>query len=291
MLVDHFQNALFGVGELVRQAHIVRVPYALNATNTAQWQDMLRKAPFNKRTNQWDASFAKPPYPVTAIISTQQESAFLLVVSARVGKDDPAIMNSALNVVRELVGHDRFDDWCATHLPPVDAGQWLLLPFICYEKSNGYRHVQVCCPIILGDRPEVGGSSEWTEEERERMATVIPILVTSFSLLNCSNIEQERVNPPAKVQEKRRARGKLPLLAYHILKVRPVRNAKGESRLGTGQPLAEHWVRGHFADYSQGSGMFGNPALKGRYWISPHLAGRAERTVMKDYEITEGVHA
>jgi hypothetical protein len=117
------------------------------------------------------------------------------------------------------------------------------------------------------------------------MDAVIPNTLTTFSLLNCRNVYEEKVEPSAQLQKARARRGKLPLLSYHVLKVRPVGARKPGAGNGGGAPLAEHWVRGHFADYTNGPGLFGNPNLKGRFWISPHLAGRASRTVVKDYEV------
>jgi hypothetical protein len=55
--------------------------------------------------------------------------------------------------------------------------------------------------------------------------------------------------------------------------------ARGES---AGRRL--HIVRGHFADYSEGGGLFGK--LDGRYYIAPHVRGDASRgTVTKDYRV------
>jgi hypothetical protein len=63
----------------------------------------------------------------------------------------------------------------------------------------------------------------------------------------------------------------------------------GHSGTGEGEPLALHWVRGHFKDFRE-KGVFGK--AKGVYWWSPHLAGKADRVVLKDYvlEAPEEIH-
>lgn len=49
-----------------------------------------------------------------------------------------------------------------------------------------------------------------------------------------------------------------------------------------------HIVRGHFADYSEGGGLFGK--LHGRYYIAPHVRGNAARgTITKDYRVKANV--
>ena len=36
------------------------------------------------------------------------------------------------------------------------------------------------------------------------------------------------------------------------------------------------WVRGHYADYRNGAGLFGNPKLRCVFWIPEHQRGNAE---------------
>lgn len=45
-----------------------------------------------------------------------------------------------------------------------------------------------------------------------------------------------------------------------------------------------HLVRGHFADYTEGSGLFGK--LHGKYYIAPHVRGSVARGIVtKDYRV------
>jgi len=106
--------------------------------------------------------------------------------------------------------------------------------------------------------------------------------VATCALLACKNVSRVEHQQPAKLQAARRSRGKLPLVSYHTLVVGG--NAPGKSGLskkGTGEPLAIHWVRGHFKHYTAEKPLLGRAV--GTYWWSPHLAGRADRIVEKDY--------
>lgn len=62
------------------------------------------------------------------------------------------------------------------------------------------------------------------------------------------------------------------------------------SNEGEGEGSAvEHqlqWIRGHYADYSRGAGLFGNPNLKGVYWIREHQIGDKEQgTIVPTYKV------
>ena len=111
-------------------------------------------------------------------------------------------------------------------------------------------------------------------------------VVTSFTLMNCGNVVLKPVNPDSALQRARQKRGELPLYRYHVLKVVP---GKGQERR-EGQPghsldpVAVHWVRGHFKRYTEDRPLFGKKV--GIFWWQPHLAGRAhERFVDKEYDI------
>ena len=79
--------------------------------------------------------------------------------------------------------------------------------------------------------------------------------------------------------------GTLAPVSWHELHVRlGGRERSPGSHAGGGESLALHWVRGHFADYRE-HGLFGKH--HGVYWWSPHLAGRADRVVHKDYKLEE----
>jgi hypothetical protein len=50
--------------------------------------------------------------------------------------------------------------------------------------------------------------------------------------------------------------------------------------------IRAHWIRGHYADYRKGNGLFGNPKLKGLFWIPEHRKGNEELgQVIPEYTI------
>lgn len=109
------------------------------------------------------------------------------------------------------------------------------------------------------------------------------LAVTVFSLLNCKNVTTVPVEPPSFAQQTRARRGKLPLYRHHTLAITvPGAQHERAAAKGAGEPLALHWKRGHFKEYKD-RGLFGKH--RGLYWWSPHLAGRADRIVTKDYEV------
>jgi hypothetical protein len=47
-----------------------------------------------------------------------------------------------------------------------------------------------------------------------------------------------------------------------------------------------HWVRGHYADYTKGRGLFGKESLRKVFWIPEHQAGKEELgTVVSSYQV------
>jgi len=50
--------------------------------------------------------------------------------------------------------------------------------------------------------------------------------------------------------------------------------------------LRFHNIRGHYADYRKGNGLFGNPKLKKLFWVPEHTAGDPELgTVVSSYKV------
>jgi hypothetical protein len=107
----------------------------------------------------------------------------------------------------------------------------------------------------------------------------VPLSV--LALLSCKNVNV--VERQASRQVRRAAeRAGLPMVSWHELIV-----GRGSGSGGTGsgdEHNALHWVRGHFKDYRK-AGVFGK--AKGVYWWSPHLAGQADRVVLKGYAIED----
>lgn len=114
---------------------------------------------------------------------------------------------------------------------------------------------------------------------------------------NASMIRQAPVTPVTK-HAKRKAKKNPPTSRYYVLKIDVIENVRGGGGGGHGGgggghgggsngahgESSLHIVRGHFADYSTGKGLFGK--YRGRYWVSAHLRGNPEVGVTeKDYDI------
>jgi hypothetical protein len=64
------------------------------------------------------------------------------------------------------------------------------------------------------------------------------------------------------------------------------RSGVSESREQTPENMRFHWVRGHYADYTKGAGLFGNPKLRAVFWIPEYRAGNEELgSVVSGYRI------
>lgn len=125
----------------------------------------------------------------------------------------------------------------------------------------------------------IDGCVQETVEDEARSNFLTTLVFSILALMSCKNVKMIERHAPR--QQRRFAERKgLPLVSWHELVI----PSSGGSGSGTGksEPLALHWVRGHFKDYRE-SGLFGNQ--KGVYWWSPYLAGQADRVVLKDYKI------
>lgn len=134
-----------------------------------------------------------------------------------------------------------------------------------------------------------------------RMANMLqPLLVNpvlmAISFMHVKNASMIRQAPAAPMTKNQRRKYKKnpPTSRYYVLKIDAIESMSGASKGGGGghgggggggggEPSL-HIVRGHFADYSKGAGLFGK--YKGRYWVSAHLRGNPEVGVTeKDYTI------
>jgi len=123
----------------------------------------------------------------------------------------------------------------------------------------------------------------------EQMTMVINCILGNplFTLcfLHCKNVELKKIVPSEKQQQKRMKEGKHEFLTYHTLAIEPMKKIlKSEGNIHSeGIKKALHICRGHFKDFSKGSGLFGK--YKGLYWWEQSLRGTQPRIVLKDYKI------
>jgi hypothetical protein len=116
--------------------------------------------------------------------------------------------------------------------------------------------------------------------------SALPVL-RALALLNCKNVAAEP-HPFARGVKsgKKHGRGPLARAIYHTLVLTLPGRAGGTvgASTHTGLERAQHLVRGHFADYRDGSGLFGR--VHGMFWIPAHVRGNKDAGVVtKQYEV------
>ena len=128
------------------------------------------------------------------------------------------------------------------------------------------------------------------EDIKERMvkdrAYILSAIEDSIKLLNCKNIQTEKIPAPVNLNKKRIRLGKQSIFDYHILNlVLPSNKKRGYQEQTT--PLSHnrvHLCRGHFKEYTKEHPLFGR--LTGLYWWEPHVRGQNHNgIVMKDYNV------
>lgn len=111
------------------------------------------------------------------------------------------------------------------------------------------------------------------------------VLFYMLLLLNCKNIQTEKISAPGALNKKRRKNGKVPIFDYHVLNV--VLPGKKRGYHESTEPLSHnrvHLCRGHFKEYTDEHPLFGK--FTGLYWWQPHVRGQNhEGVVMKDYAV------
>ena len=119
------------------------------------------------------------------------------------------------------------------------------------------------------------------DEDRGDLTTIY----TTLKLLNCKNIQTEKIPAPEALNKKRRKAGKQELFDYHVLNV--VVPSKKRGYHESTEPLSHnrvHLCRGHFKEYTVEHPLFGH--YTGLFWWQPHVRGQnKDGIVMKDYNI------
>lgn len=118
-------------------------------------------------------------------------------------------------------------------------------------------------------------------------ASLYPFLL-AVALLHCKNVARVPQEPSAKLSRAHERRHGRPLVRYHVLDFQPMKEVlqrEGDAeRVGLQRAL--HICRAHFADSTQGKGLFGK--YHGRYWVPAHVWGAVnEGAVFKDYAVRE----
>ena len=105
------------------------------------------------------------------------------------------------------------------------------------------------------------------------------LLVVGHALarMNCRNVVLKPMNEPKGARHHQR--DLIPATVWHEIKVTDVPKVQSTGRNIMGRDESKerrHWVRGHYADYRNGAGLFGNPKLRCVFWIPEHQRGNPE---------------
>jgi hypothetical protein len=140
---------------------------------------------------------------------------------------------------------------------------------------------------------KMGKIVEVTEPDNILTVLINPFLL-ALSLMNCKNVELIDQLPPRGLSRKHERRTGEPLVKYKVIKVHPIAAVKHLTAPSAVEHKREEdnidmplsiW-RGHFKDYRDGKGLFGNAGLKGVYWWDQHVRGSIEHgATIKDYEV------
>lgn len=109
-------------------------------------------------------------------------------------------------------------------------------------------------------------------------------MLHTFARMNCANVQL------VPIKGHRHRDDPVCSSVWHEIKVTSVPQLRRQH--STAAPDGEHhhvrfhWVRGHYADYTKGAGLFGNPKLRAVFWIPEHRAGNEELgTVISSYRV------
>lgn len=301
MIVDELR-AVPAFRRLTAGAQVIRVPFAVfpldRTENVLVYEDgeqLRRTCPMHKDRNESDTTWWRPPFERMIITSETREIGVLV----------------ALDVTKE---------YRVSHESHADTGWAYVLALVQRDSHEGIGIASA------GTIAQVGDTCEYFDEPQSRASAItwtyqqtgtLPIGYTSYehlytsiktiaakltrtsplsrslmlfstvcALLACKNVAGVDVHPPAKLQRARQQRGLLPLVSFKTLVIKTGGRARGSTGVtGEGEPLALHWVRGHFKTYTAEKPLLGRAV--GTYWWSPHLAGQADRVVVKDYKLEE----
>jgi hypothetical protein len=99
----------------------------------------------------------------------------------------------------------------------------------------------------------------------------------ALARMNCRNVVLRSITSPKVAR--RHQRDIVPATVWHEIRITNVPQIRttGRGVLGRDESkMRRFWVRGHYADYRNGAGLFGNPKLQGVFWIPEHQRGNAE---------------
>ena len=317
MIVDRCVQIQPSLHTLVRQATLIQVPFCVcprQFGDELRWEEQrIPRGLVPKRSAEMlDGRFADPPYSMTILLGNTDESGFLIVLSQKadaetrlqlVSKDASIIQITPRWFVSAALIHILDGElvvmptafWIGEGLALLPSYKSLLSPSPrhLYEdqwysmlRDIVWWHKNMGIPLVIS-RSVLNDPDEVLRRYCDALAgaaqQITLSIAVAFSLMNARNVC--RVEAPAAMQSRSaKRRGDLPPYRYSIVKVGPLRVQNSLTIAGvTSAPVAIHWVRGHFKEYTAERPLFGNRV--GLWWWQPFVAGQADRVVEKEYQI------
>ncbi len=142
--------------------------------------------------------------------------------------------------------------------------------------------------------PMGGGSQE--SESNYLARYCLHSISQALEMMECKNVKKVTNKSPQPLlkskKQRRNAEKRNPLCTFYTLRVFTGQGKKcrviydGPNSTDPAMLKAHHLCRGHFAHYTAGAPMFGNPKLVGRFWHPPHVRGSLDAGLIeKDYEV------
>lgn len=298
MIVDDLRAVSEGFRELSAGAHIIRVPFEicpLTDKPDGKWGlfwtgwTEAQRALVPSKDKKIDTSWWRPPFEKMVIVSDKSELGCLVVNHFLV--EDSAIDKhyewaTSLLLIGQLQKGGPAVPLLSTFIVSHEGTLADIPSQSAWLTANTLRLLRDDVPNGFLVEIEKTLTNMWAEEPKHHELDLIHILCAfaiTCGLLCCKNVKTERIVHPEKLQKARQQNGKLPLVSWHVLQVSSHIRQRDGKATGTGQPLALHWVRGHFKHYTKEKPLLGRAV--GTYWWTPHLAGQADRVVLKDYEV------
>ena len=111
-------------------------------------------------------------------------------------------------------------------------------------------------------------------------------IVHALARFNCANV-QLKVADSQKRNARHNGRGEHRETIWRTIVVEDIRTQHPQHKnASVGVELRSHWVRGRYADYTAGSGLFGRASLRKVFWMPEHRRGNSDAgEVIADYRL------
>jgi hypothetical protein len=186
---------------------------------------------------------------------------------------DYFLFYSATNVVRPCAEHSRLFEFVKPDGSLIN-NAWIL-PSVSNYGHLCYPDTQTTMSVKDADK-WIEGTHPWLFSPK----------YLGMQFLNCKNVELSD-DVTSNIPRKKRKKNKKPKITFKTLTVYPITRVSNKTNRGTGIQKATHITRGYQADHRK-HGLFGNPALKGIYWVPMHIRGNKKHgIIIKDYKVKE----